>query len=70
MSTTHPKETYAEQFFGQEEEWQFLEKEILKKTCSACVCMTCQYLIIPPTDISEQLLRVMIIVVLFLMEFI
>ena len=43
MSTTHPKEICTDQIFGQEEEWQFLEKGILKKTCSACVCMTCQH---------------------------
>ena len=43
MSTTHPKETFTDQIFGQEEECQFLEKGILKKTCSACVCMTCQH---------------------------
>ena len=43
MSTTHPKETCTDQIFGQEEEWQFLEKGILEKTCSACVCMTCQH---------------------------
>ena len=43
MSTTHAKETCNDQIFGQEEEWQFLKKGILKKTCSACVCMTCQH---------------------------
>ena len=45
MSTTHHKETCADQIFGKEKEWQFLEKVILQKTCSACVCMTCQHFI-------------------------
>ena len=43
MSTTRSEEAYTDQIFDQEEEWQFLEKGILKKTCSACVCMTCQH---------------------------
>ena len=44
MSTTHPKETCTDQIIGKEKEWQFLEKGILQKTCSANVCMTCQQL--------------------------
>ena len=43
MSTPHPKETCTAQIFDQEEQWQFLAKGILKKTCSARVCMTCQH---------------------------
>jgi len=43
MSTTRSEEAYTDQIFDQEEEWQFLEKGILKKTCSARVCMTCQH---------------------------
>ena len=38
-----PKKTYTDQIIDQEEELQFLEKGILKKTCSACVCMICQH---------------------------
>ena len=41
MSTTRPEEAYTDQIFHQEEECQFLKKGILKKTCSARVCMTC-----------------------------
>ena len=43
MSTTRSEEAYTDQIFDQEEEWQFLEKGILEKTCSARVCLTCQH---------------------------
>ena len=44
MSTTRSEETRTDQIFDQEEEeWKFLEKGLLKKTCSARVCMTCHY---------------------------
>ena len=43
MSTTISKETCTDQTFCKEEELQFHEKGILKKTCSACVCMTWQH---------------------------
>ena len=43
MSRPYSKETCTDKIFDQEEEWQFLEKGILKKTCSARICMTCQH---------------------------
>ena len=44
MSTTRSEEALTDQIFDQEEEeWKFLEKGLLKKTCSARVCMTCHY---------------------------
>ena len=42
MSTTHFNETCTDQILGQEKNWKFFQKGILKKTCSACVYMTCQ----------------------------
>ena len=44
MSTTRSEEALTDQIFDQEEEeWKLLEKGLLKKTCSARVCMTCHY---------------------------
>ena len=43
MSTTHFNETCTDQILGQEKNWKFFQKGILKKTCSACVCMTWQH---------------------------
>ena len=44
MSTPDPKKNCTTKIFGKEEELQFIEEGNLKKTCSACVCMTWQHL--------------------------
>ena len=64
MSTTRSEEALTDQIFDQEEEeWKLLEKGLLKKTCSARVCMTCHYFNYSATDIAEQFFPVMFIVV-------
>tara|TARA_B100001250_G_scaffold375049_1_gene362352 strand:- start:137 stop:439 length:303 start_codon:yes stop_codon:yes gene_type:complete len=43
ISTPGSKEIFTDRIFYQSEEWQFFEKAILEKICSARVCMTCQH---------------------------
>ena len=70
MSTPHTKGTCTDTFIAQEEEWQFLEKGILKKHVQLGFAWHGNVSIIPATNIAEQFFPVMFIVFLFFMEII
>ena len=43
MRSAKAKKDLPQKLYQSEEEWDYLEEQILKHTRSACVCMTCQY---------------------------